>query len=106
MSDLINTYSVPDTRKDWLFMVEIEKPKYISVTLIPDKLSADHGSMRDYLRHKAGQSWQTPDDMILAMIEDINNALVPKWLEVIYENDGVTLKVEDRQPGMENLHLH
>ena len=86
-------------------MVEIENPETITVTLIPDKLSADHGSMRDYLKHKASQSWQTPDDMILTMIEDINNALVPKWLEVIYEHNGVTLKVEDRQPGMEDLNL-
>ena len=86
-------------------MVEIDYPVDITLSLVPDKLSAEHQSIRNYLRDACSKTWDSPDHMILSMIEDINNALVPKWLEVIYEKDGVTLRVEDRQPGLESKDL-
>ncbi len=105
MNDIIKTHSITDTRKDWLLVIEISSPVKIKVTLIPDKLTADHSSVTRYLNDMANKDWENPEKMILQIIEDINNALVPKWLEVAYEKDGIILKVEDRQPGLENLNF-
>lgn len=105
MNDLIKTNSIEDTRKDWLLIVEIDDPVNISITVIPDKLTADHSSIILYLKEMAAKEWKNPEQMILNVIEDINNTLVPKWLDVVYEKNGVTLKIEDRQPGLESLDL-
>lgn len=105
MNDIIKTNPIEDARKNWLLTVEIDEPVKIAVTLIPDKLTADHVSITKYLQETADIEWENPETMVLVIIEFINNALVPKWLEVIYEKNGVTVKVEDRQPGLENLDL-
>lgn len=105
MSNQIKTHSIPDGRKDWLLSIEIDDPIEITVTLIPDKLTADHSALTEYLKDMAVQNWENPEQLILNIIEDINNALVPKWLDVMYENEGISLKVEDRQPGFEKPDL-
>lgn len=89
----------PDSRKNWLITVEISDPVSVLLTFVPDKLMAEHESIKNHIIQHAKMSWDSPEEMILKLIEDINNELVPKWLKVKYSNNGITVEVEDFQPG-------
>jgi|TARA_R110002096_G_scaffold435548_1_gene661367 7-cyano-7-deazaguanine reductase len=100
MSTQLKTYPNPDSRKNWLIVVEIKEPVQLRVKMVPDKLIADHQEFKSLIRRVVGQDWGTPEEMTLNIIENINNDLVPMWLEVIYERDGIMVRLEDRQPGL------
>ena len=99
MVTLIKTYANPDSRKKWIISVELDSAPAILLRYIPDRLVADHTSARKYLKSQLDDDWSTPEEMVLKMIEDIHNELVPKWLEVEYSHHGVVVKIEDKQPG-------
>ncbi len=99
MTPTIISYSNPDSRKNWQITVEISDPVHVSLVMVPDKLVAAHGSIKNYMTERAQASWEYPEEMILKIIEDINNEMVPKWLKVTYRHNGVTVEVEDCQPG-------
>lgn len=103
MSITIKTSPIPDTRKKWLIKIEVSEPVVIKIHIIPDKLIADHASLKKYVQETIKNNTSRPEDIILSIIENINNELVPKWLEVYYENDGVSVKIEDQQPGLDNF---
>ena len=102
MSTTIKTLPIPDTRKKWLIELKISDPVVITVRIIPDKLITDHASLKAYVQTTLIDTKSCPEDIILSIIEEINNELVPKWLEVFYEHDGVSVKIEDQQPGLDN----
>lgn len=99
MAANITSSNNSDQRKNWLITVEITNPVKISVTYIPHKLIADHKSLKIFLNEKANEEWDTPESMTLNIIENINNELVPKWLKVTYEYEGIVIEIEDSQPG-------
>lgn len=103
MSDLIISSANPDSRKNWLITVEINSPVFISMRMVPDRLVAQHSSIKNHISEIALQNWSSPEEMILAIIEGVNNELVPKWLEVTYKDQGITIKIEDLQPGLANF---
>jgi len=100
MSTKITTSANPDSRKNWILSVEITDPVHIRLRLVPDKLIADHSSLKNHIDEIINKSWSSPEEMSLTIIENINNELIPKWLEVIYVHEGVSVKIEDRQPGL------
>ena len=100
MSTKITTSPNPDSRKNWIISVEITDPVLIRLRLVPDKLIADHRSLKNHIDEIINKNWSSPEEMSLAIIENINNELIPKWLEVIYAHEGVSVKIEDRQPGL------
>lgn len=99
MIDQIKTHTNPDNRKNWIITVEINTPIKITLRVIPDKLIADHQSLKDNIIGLINQEWDTPEKLILTIIERVNNELIPKWIEVTYNKDGISVKVEDQQPG-------
>lgn len=103
MNSKIKNSANPDSRKNWLITVEINSPVFVSLRMVPDKLVAEHSSIKNHISEIALQNWSNPEEMILAIIEDVNNELVPKWLEVVYKNKGLTIKIEDLQPGLTNF---
>lgn len=100
MSTQLKTYPNPDSRKNWLISVEIHEPIKLKIRMVPDKLVADHTGLKSYLREIVRKDWITPEEMTLTLIESINNDLIPKWLEVIYQHKDITIKLEDQQPGL------
>lgn len=103
MTITIKTSPIPDTRKNWLITLEISEPVVITIRIVPDKLIADHASLKEYVQAILKDNKSRPEDIILSIIENINNELVPKWLEVFYEHEGVSVKIEDRQAGFDNF---
>ena len=103
MNATITTTSIPDGRKNWVISVEIQAPVHVKIRLVPDKLIADHDSLKNYIIKTLNQSWQTPEEMILNIIEGLNNELVPKWVEVFYSQNGVSVRLEDQHPGLDGF---
>ncbi len=99
MVTLINTYSNPDIRKNWIISIELDSVPVILLRYIPDRLVADHESAKKYLNSQLAIEWPTPEEMLFKVIEDVQNELVPKWLEVQYNHQGIVVKIEDKQPG-------
>lgn len=103
MSVEFKTYPNPDNRKNWLIKVEILSPAEITVRFIPDKLLIDHKVLKSLMTSHALKEYKSPEVFVLNLIEVINNELIPKWLEVVHIKDGVTIKIEDWQPGHKDL---
>ena len=96
----LKTYNNPDSRKNWVITAKISSPEKITLRFVPDKLIADHNSLKIFIIEYLEQTWASPEEMLLKIIEAINNELVPRWVEVIYEKEGITLKVDDTQPRL------
>jgi len=99
MVTLIKTYSNPDSRKNWIISIKLDSEPLILLRYIPDRLVADHISIKKYLNSQLDIKWPTPEEMLLKMVEDVQNELVPKWLELEYNHLGILVKIEDKQPG-------
>lgn len=102
MNSKLTTYPNPDNRKKWTITAEINEPKKISLRFIPGKLMADHEGLILLLKKHALNIELTPEENSLNLIETVNNELVPKWLEVSYEHNGITIKIEDEQPRIQS----
>ena len=103
MSENIKTSPNPDNRKNWIISVETTEPVYVRVQLVPDRLIAEHSSMKIQITEILNQNWLNPEEMVLHIIETFNNELIPKWIEVLYQHKGVSIKIDDRQPGLTNF---
>lgn len=95
----LKTYPNPDNRKSWKITAEINSPKKFSLQFIPDKLMANHEDLKRLLERHISDDDSTPEENALRLIESVNNELVPIWLEVTYEYNGITITIEDEQPG-------
>ena len=103
MLSKIHSYSNPDNRKDWKISIGIIEPYVISVTYVPDKLLAEHNSIQNYLSECSDKEWASPEAMLLSIIEDVNNEIVPKWLRIEYKYENTEIAIEDQQPGLGNF---
>lgn len=99
MLENIKTFPNPDNRKGWVITVEINSPTHLRLCFIPDKLIADHNDIKEKLTDYSNTEWNCPEETLLNIIEFFNNALVPVWLEITYQSENCTIKVEDSQPG-------
>lgn len=99
MTVSIETLPCPDNRKNWTISIETKSPINILVCIIPDKLIVDHVQFKQYLRTQNIEDFSNPEEMLIKIIEDVNNAIVPKWVEITYKSDDIIIKVEDKQVG-------
>jgi len=82
----------------------------VAVRYVPDKLILKARSFGIYLEALGKLEWETPEDLAVTVLTDINNEVVTRWIEVsvnvpelqhhAVETHGVT--IEDRQPGWDN----
>lgn len=100
MNSKLITYPNPDNRKNWTITAEINTPKKLRLSFIPDKLMADHQELINLLKQHASNESLTPEENALNLIESVNNELVPKWLEISHEHNGIIIKIEDEQPSI------
>lgn len=70
---------------------------------VPGKLFLEHRSFDRYLTELAPVAKQGIEELAYAILDDLNNEMVPRWIEIIVElDDGNKVLVEDRQPGWDN----
>lgn len=79
----------------------------VQLHYVPDRAIVGADDFRAYLNMLGGIAWESPEQMGAAMLEDVSNALVPRWLrvELCAQLPGPLthrVRLEDRQPGWKN----
>lgn len=73
---------------------------------VPGKHFLEHRSFYRYLTDLLPVAKEGIEELAHVILDDLNNELVPRWLEIIVELDGGNkVLVEDRQPGWDNPSL-
>jgi hypothetical protein len=97
------------------YLIAIDAPatpeRAIQLRYVPDKLLLLPDAFETYLAALMASGETPVEEMALAIIEDINNEVVPRWVQVQIEN-GVNspdptsstyrVVIEDRQPNWDN----
>lgn len=108
--DLLTTAPTPDARHDYLVELAGEPVSgtRLTVRYVPDRVVVESGGFAEYLSTLAPLAGGGPETLALAVLDDLNNELVPRWAEVTIERAAPQLHrvvVEDRQPNWDNPHL-
>jgi 7-cyano-7-deazaguanine reductase len=85
----------------------------IHLRYVPDKAILNPASFGRYLDTLGTLAWETLEEVAAAILNDVNNELVPRWLQVsISAPDQVhpgidrhEVLLEDRQPNWDNAGL-
>jgi 7-cyano-7-deazaguanine reductase len=109
----LQTLDNPNKTIDYIITLETRLPKTpITLTLryIPDKFILDSRCFDGYITDVAAQQDLYIETLAATVVEDFNNELVTKWVQVIaYEDLGDSSKhnvvIEDKQPRWDNPHL-
>jgi hypothetical protein len=112
---LLSTNANPDTHNDYVVGIEAETPPLpglggvrVALRYVPDKLILGPVCLDGYLSALAGRPWTTLEGLALALRDDLNDVLVPRWLELsICPTEALSairhgILVEDRQPHWHN----
>lgn len=109
---LLATTEAPATRLDYLaFLTGEAGPVEIEISYVPDKRLLAPAAFSAYLAMTAGETEHALEALALAILDDVNNELVPRWVRVtarLGETAGRPrhrVLVEDRQPKWNNPSL-
>ena len=81
-------------------------PVTVAFRFVPDRLILDAEALPRYGVVLAAQAWASPESLAAAIFDDLNNELVPRWLNLRLDaGDSHRVVLEDRQPGWETPHL-
>ncbi|ABC21333.1 hypothetical protein [Rhodospirillum rubrum] len=80
----------PAPRHDYLVILDgrprVDLPgltdPLLVVRLVPDRLLIDGPAFAGYIAGLGRWSWPGPEDLTLAVLDDINNEVVPRWVQV------------------------
>lgn len=106
--ELLTTVANPDARHDYLVELSGEPAEGVRLTVryVPDRLVAGPDAFAAYLASAPADG--TLEGLALSTLDDVNNELVPRWVEVTAERSTPVphrVLVEDRQPNWDNPHL-
>jgi len=82
----------------------------VGLRYVPDRAILNPASFASYLNALGGLEWSSLEDVAQAMLNDINNELIGRWVQVSVlatgelEDgvDGHEVLLEDRQPNWDN----
>ncbi len=96
----------PQARLD--YVVELEGAvggASVRVRYVPDREVVSADAFARYLAVVEGLAWETLEAMAAAVLDDVNNEAVPRWVQVTARRDGHAVMQEDRQPQWDNKAL-
>ena len=76
----------------------------LTIRYIPDHFVATPESLDAYSAHLAAQDWSSLENLAATLIDDLNNELIPRWIEVCLKTTlaggetGYEIRMEDRRP--------
>lgn len=111
--DILETRPNPQTSLDYLIAIDAPATpeRAIRLRYVPDKLLLLPNAFDRYLATLTASDETPAEEMALAIIEDINNEVVPRWVQVQIENNATgpqptsstyRVVIEDRQPNWDN----
>jgi 7-cyano-7-deazaguanine reductase len=79
----------------------------VRLRYVPDRLILDRSAFLDYLATLAPPPDAAPEILALALLDEINNEIVPRWVQIALSamTGGVsveTIILTDRQPNWDN----
>ena len=78
----------------------------VNIRYIPDLAILEPASLKTYLTTLAATEWDRLEAVGLAILNDLNNELVPRWVQVTVSGNGADMAhrvtLEDRQPRWDN----
>ncbi|MEO5338350.1 MAG: hypothetical protein H7841_15890 [Magnetospirillum sp. WYHS-4] len=99
----------PDPKLDYLVTLEGEiggeRPAAIELRYVPDRLILVPESFAAYLEDLGRRDWESLESLAVALLDDLRNELVARWLQVALQGSGHAVLVEDRQPKWDNPRL-
>jgi 7-cyano-7-deazaguanine reductase len=112
---LLSTAANPDPHTDYVVGIDAETPPLpalggvrVALRYVPDKLILRPACLDGYLAALARRQWPALEGLAIALRDDLNNELVPRWLELsVHPVEALTairhrVLVEDRQPHWQN----
>lgn len=109
--EFLTTATNPDARHDYLVELHGEPAPGTRLTLryVPDRAVATPDGVAAYLGALSGSAATAgPEALAVAVLDDLNNELIPRWVEVTVERTlpvRQRVVIEDRQPDWENPHF-
>jgi len=74
----------------------------IRLRYVPDKLLIDGAAFTAHLAFLDGDGAVAPEHVALTLLDEMNNEIVPRWVQIAVTGGSETVIVEDRQPNWEN----
>ena len=117
---LIKLETNPDIKLDYIISIsshfitkEVFENSIVSLRYVPDKLIIRPESFGYYLRELGMLRWEALEDIAATTLNDINNELIARWLQVIISTPGKVyhdidfhkVLIEDKQPNWNNEEL-
>jgi 7-cyano-7-deazaguanine reductase len=112
---LLATAANPDVHADYVVGIEAETPALsalgtvrLALRYVPDKRILRPACLDGYLAALARRQWISLEGLALALRDDLDNELVPRWLELsVHPVEALSairhrVLVEDRQPHWHN----
>lgn len=115
---VLPTRDNPDSRQDYISQLDAtlqdafaSGPVSLCLRYVPDRHVLSAEGLDRYLASLDQEYWETLEDLALAVLDDLNNEIVPRWVQVRLTTGGhgrcdrhqVTLC--DRQPNWDNDQL-
>ena len=111
--EILETRPNPKTGLDYLVAIDTaaSSKRVIRLRYVPDKLLLRPDAFETYLSAITAADDPPAEELALAIIEDINNEVVPRWVQVQIENGApgtepgsgaYRVLIEDRQPNWDN----
>ena len=112
--ELLTTSDNPDSRLDYVVTLSGRlggsEAARVAIRYVPDRAILEEGCFVAYLDALAGTDWPTLEAAATAILDDLNNELVARWVQVTVSADadggehGIehSVYLEDRQPTWDN----
>lgn len=111
--ETLETRSNPQTGLDYLVAIDAaaSPERAIRLRYVPDKLLLRPDAFDTYLTALMASGETPAEELALTIIEDINNEVVPRWVQVridktangqIQGSSAYGVLIEDRQPNWDN----
>ena len=102
----------PDTEHEILVRLEQTvsfkgepDPIQIRIMYIPDRLVLPGESVQAYFEAVSTLDCDSLETLAVQLLDDFNNEIVPRWVQIDIITTGVQTTATDRQPGWDNPNL-
>ncbi|HEX9835263.1 MAG TPA: hypothetical protein VGB90_00330 [Alphaproteobacteria bacterium] len=114
LRDLLRALPNPDEKLDYIVRLAgtvahaAGGNAHLTLHYVPDRLIADAAGFTAYLEALGQAAHATLEGLGACVIEDVNNALVPRWVRIALTADSASagsrhaVLIEDAQPGWSN----